>query len=68
MLFLDQDKYFFINRDLEKQYADKQNMFFFQSINKYLIEKIISLDKSIKIIIIDKDLSLRKRESHFARR
>ena len=26
--FLDQDKYFFINRDLEKQYTDKQSMFF----------------------------------------
>lgn len=56
---MDQDKYFFINRDLEKQYADKQNMFFFQSINKYLIEKIISLDRSIKIIIIDKTLCLK---------
>ena len=53
-LSLDQDKYFFINRDLEKQYTDRQNMFFFQNINKNLIEKIISLDKSIKIIIIDK--------------
>ena len=38
-------------------------MFFFQNINKYLIEKIISLDKSIKIIIIDKTFCFKTSES-----
>ena len=56
---MDQDKYFFINSALQKQYKDKQNIFFFQNINKCLFEKIISLDKSTKIIIIDKTLCLK---------
>ncbi len=54
MLFLDQDKYFFINRELKKEYKNKQNKFVFNDINKDLVEKIRSLDKSVKIIIIDK--------------
>ncbi len=59
MLFLDQDKYFFINKEFEKKYTEKQNIFFFQDINKGLVEKTRSLDKSIKIIIIDKTFCLK---------
>ena len=51
---MDQDKYFFINKELEKEYKNKQNKFVFNDINKDLIEKIRSLDKSVKIIIIDR--------------
>ena len=51
---MDQDKYFFINKGLEKEYRNKPNKFVFNDINKGLVEKIRSLDKSAKIIIIDK--------------
>ena len=51
---MDQDKYFFINRELEKKYKNKPNKFVFNDINKCLVEKIRSLDRSAKIIIIDK--------------
>ena len=57
---MDQDKYLFINREFEKKYTNKQNIFFYKDINKDLIEKTQSLDRSIKIIIIDKTFCLKK--------
>lgn len=56
------NSYYFIHEDLSFLYSIKDSCFFYTKIDKTLIETILSLKKTKKIIIIDKTFCVKNKE------
>ena len=56
------NNYYFIHKDLSPAFSTKEPCFFYNKIEKTLIEEVLSLKKTKKIIIIDKTFYIKNKK------
>ena len=57
------NKYYFIHKDLSSIFSTKEPRFFYNKIEKTLIDEVLSLKKTKKIIIIDKTFYINNKKT-----